>query len=311
MRDKFAQTLFELANKDRKVQLITGDLGFGVLNMFWEKIPQQFINAGISEQNMAAVAAGMGISGKNVFIYSIGNFPTLRCLEQIRNDIAYHHSNVKIVSVGGGFAYGALGMSHHATEDLGIMRSLPGITIFSPCDSIETEAVTRAAYNINGPCYLRLGRGGEADIHNSLKDFKVGKAYKIVDGNDVAIFSTGAITIEAINVVKKLSKFKISAAVYSFPTIKPIDNKIIAAVAKKFKIIVTVEEHNIINGLGTAVADELCLLDEKPRQVKIGLNDEYTSVVGGQDYLRKYYKLDAQSISNRIKREYKKCQKIS
>ena len=167
MRDTFVRTLIEIAKKDKNVHLITGDLGFGVLKPYWEQLPDQFTNAGISEQNMTSVAAGMALEGKIVFTYSIGNFPTLRCLEQIRNDCAYHNANVKIVCVGGGFVYGSLGMSHHATEDLAIMRALPNIAVMAPGDLMEAQAATKAIYNHNGTCYLRLGRGGEKQIHEN------------------------------------------------------------------------------------------------------------------------------------------------
>lgn len=302
MRNMLVNTLYDIAKNDRNIQLITGDLGYGVLTKFWEELPEQFINAGIAEQNMASVAAGMGLSGKTVFTYSIGNFPTLRCLEQIRNDIAYHNSNVKIVAVGGGFAYGALGMSHHATEDIGVMRSLPGIIIFSPCDPIEVREVTKYASEFFGPCYIRLGKGGEKNIHKSAIKFKVGKAIKILSGDDVAIFSTGGITEESYKAAKILSDIGVSTSLYSFHTIKPIDDKLISKVSQGVKLIVTVEEHNVINGLGSAVADSLCSQKgKKPNLIKIGLKDVYTTAVGSQAYLRKYYKLDSESIVEAIK----------
>lgn len=161
MRDTFVRTLIDLARKDPNIELVTGDLGFGVLKPFWETLPNQFLNAGIAEQNMTTVAAGMALSGKTVFTYSIGNFPTLRCLEQIRNDCAYHQANVKIVCVGGGFVYGALGMSHQATEDIAVMRALPDVAVLCPGDLVEAEAATKAIADYPGTCYLRLGRGGE------------------------------------------------------------------------------------------------------------------------------------------------------
>ena len=150
MRDTFVKTLVELARKDPRIVLMTGDLGFGVLKPFWEALPNQFINAGIAEQNMTSVAAGMALEGKIVFTYSIGNFPTLRCLEQIRNDCAYHHANVKIVCVGGGFVYGSLGMSHHATEDIAIMRALPDVTVMAPGDLVEAIECTKALVQLPG-----------------------------------------------------------------------------------------------------------------------------------------------------------------
>ena len=144
MRDSFVRSVLELAKNDKNVELVTGDLGFGVLRPFWEAVPDQFLDVGIAEQNMTAMAAGMALEGKTVFTYSIGNFPTLRCIEQIRNDCAYHGANVNIVCVGGGFVYGSLGMSHHATEDLSTMRSLPDVAVFAPADKVEASAVAKA-----------------------------------------------------------------------------------------------------------------------------------------------------------------------
>ena len=160
MRNAFIQTLLECAKRNPDVELITGDLGFGVLKPFWEALPDQFLDVGIAEQNMTSIAAGIALEGKTVFTYSIGNFSTLRCIEQIRNDCAYHNANVKIVCVGGGFVYGSLGMSHHATEDLAIMRAIPNIHVFAPADAAEASAVARAVIDIPGTCYIRLGRGG-------------------------------------------------------------------------------------------------------------------------------------------------------
>ena len=161
MRDAFVRALMREAAADPRLTLITGDLGFGVLKPFWETYPDQFVNAGIAEQGMTGLAAGLARTGRTVLTYSIGNFPTLRCIEQIRNDCAYHDANVKIVCVGGGFVYGSLGMSHHATEDMAVLRALPGVTVFTPGDPAEVEAVVPVMLRTPGTCYLRLGRGGE------------------------------------------------------------------------------------------------------------------------------------------------------
>ena len=179
MRDTFVRTLITLAKNNPNIELFTGDLGFGVLKPFWEQLPDQFVNAGIAEQNMTAAAAGAAGEGKIVFTYSIGNFPTLRCLEQIRNDCAYHDANVKIVCVGGGFVYGSLGMSHQATEDIAVMRALPNVAVLCPGDPAEAEAATKAIAEYPGTCYLRLGRGGEKRIHKGIDDFKIGQAIRI------------------------------------------------------------------------------------------------------------------------------------
>lgn len=301
MRNAFINTLYDLCKNDENTFLITGDLGFGVLTRFWETYPYQFINAGISEQNMTSVATGMALEGKKVFTYSIANFPTLRCLEQIRNDVAYHDANVKIVSIGAGFAYGGAGMSHHATEDLAVIRAIPNIVVFSPADPLEAAAVTKAAYSLNSPCYIRLGKGGEKTIHSESFDFEIGKAIKIADGEDVCIFSTGSITSEAIEAVEILNRKGIRTALYTFPTIKPIDEETISICAEKYKVIVTVEEHNIVGGFGGAIAEVMASLPiRRAFLVRIGLQDTFSSVVGTQDYLRDFYQMSCAKIVQRI-----------
>jgi len=302
MRDTFVRTLLEIAKKDKNVYIVTGDLGFGVLKPFWTELPDQIINAGIAEQNMTSIAAGLAMQGKIVYTYSIGNFPTLRCIEQIRNDCAYHNANVKVVCVGGGFVYGSLGMSHHATEDIAMMRALPDVTVLAPGDLVEAEEATKAIYKQAGTCYLRLGRGGEKRIHESLSDFTVGKAIRIDEGKEVAIFSTGAIFDEVKEACDTLKEQGISPTVYTFPTVKPIDKDVILECARTHKAIVTVEEHNLSGGFGSAVAEVLAESDGvRARLVRIALDDRYSSIVGSQNYLRKQYKIDAAAIVERVK----------
>lgn len=301
MRDTFVKTLVELAREDKNIELITGDLGFGVLKPFWEQCPDQFTNAGIAEQNMTSMAAGMALEGKNVFTYSIGNFPTLRCLEQIRNDCAYHKANVTVVCIGGGFVYGSLGMSHQATEDLAILRALPNVVVMAPADLVEAEECTKALVNYKGTAYLRLGRGGEKRIHEKIEDFEIGKAIKVHDGEKIAIFSTGAIFEEVTAAYNELRQKGFSPAVYSFPTVKPIDRKVIEAVCRQFELVVTVEEHNIVAGFGSAVAEVMAeMSDKKARLMRIGLNDEYSIRVGNQKYLRQQYGMGSKAIVERV-----------
>ncbi len=304
MRDTFVKTLIKLAKENKSIELITGDLGFGVLKPFWEQCPDQFTNAGIAEQNMTTVAAGMALTGKKVFTYSIGNFSTLRCLEQIRNDCAYHKADVKIVCIGGGFVYGSLGMSHHATEDLAVLRALPDVVVMAPADLTEAEECTKALVKYSGTAYLRLGRGGEKRIHRKIQNFEIGKAIKINDGKKVAIFSTGAIFEEIKGALEILMKRGIDPAVYTFPTVKPIDSELVRDIAKEFELIVTCEEHNVIGGFGSAVAELMAeLRDRKAILVRIGVNDVYSVRVGDQKYLRQQYGIDAKSIAERIIRE--------
>lgn len=305
MRDTFVKTLLEIAKKDKNVYIVTGDLGFGVLKPFWDELPDQIINAGIAEQNMTSIAAGLAMQGKVVYTYSIGNFPTLRCIEQIRNDCAYHDANVKVVCVGGGFVYGSLGMSHHATEDIAMMRALPNVTVVAPGDLVEAACATKAIYETPGTCYLRLGRGGEKQIHDSIDNFEIGKAIKIQDGEKIAIFSTGAIFDEVDEACKALSEEGIVPTVYTFPTVKPIDKDVILECASKYGTIITVEEHNLSGGFGSAVAEVLAEQDSKnAKLVRIALDDRYSCIVGSQKYLRQQYSIDSKAIIEKVKENY-------
>ena len=301
MRDAFVRALVELAKKDKRIELITGDLGFGVLKPFWEGLPDQFANAGVAEQNMISVATGMALEGRIVFVYSIGNFPTLRCLEQIRNDCAYHNANVKIVCVGGGFAYGSLGASHHATEDIACMRAIPNMTVMAPGDAAETDACVRALVKYPGAAYLRLGRGGEKKIREKIEDFETGKALKARDGERIAFFSTGAIFDEVDVACDELKKEGFSPVIYTFPTVKPIDRELIETVAKDFELIVVCEEHNVLGGFGSAVAEILAEVPQKKvRLLRIGICDNFCVEAGSREYLKKQSGIDAQTIARKV-----------
>lgn len=305
MRDTVVKTLIELGKQDKNIELITGDLGFGVLKSFWETLPDQFVNAGIAEQNMTGVAAGMALEGKKVFTYSIGNFPTLRCLEQIRNDCAYHNANVNIICVGGGYVYGSLGMSHHATEDIAILRALPDVTVICPGDPVEAALAVKKIANTQGTCYLRLGRGGEKNVNTVIKEFKIGKAYKLRDAKDLpqkaAIFSTGAILEETSKACDMLEEQGIAVEQYSFPTVKPIDSDVIKDCAERFDHIFTVEEHNVVGGFGSAVAEVLAEFGGKAKLHRIGINDFYCIEVGSQAYLREQVGINADGIVRKVK----------
>ena len=305
MRDTVIRTLIDLGKNDKDIELITGDLGFGVLKPFWEALPDQFINAGIAEQNMTGVAAGMALEGKKVFTYSIGNFPTLRCLEQIRNDCAYHNANVNIICVGGGYVYGSLGMSHHATEDIAILRALPGVAVICPGDPVEAELAVRKIAGTWDTCYLRLGRGGERRINHVMNRFTIGKAYKLREASErskkIAVFSTGAILEETTLACDMLEERGFSVEQYSFPTVKPIDKEAIADCAEKVDYIFTVEEHNVIGGFGSAVAEVLSELGTNTKLQRIGINDFYCIEVGSQKYLREQVGLNAEGITKKVR----------
>ena len=193
MRDTFVRTLLEEAKRNPNVILITGDLGFGVLEKFESALPNQYINAGVAEQTMLGLAAGMASTGKRVFVYSIGNFPTIRALEQIRNDVCYMNNPVVIVSVGAGYSYGSQGYTHHALEDIAVMRALPGMNVISPADPIETEELTKYLVKDKRPAYLRLGRSGEKQLNRTYPNLIEGELNEICPPRDGSIIFSGSI----------------------------------------------------------------------------------------------------------------------
>lgn len=301
MRDRFIHTLCQLAEKDPRIMFITGDLGFAVLDEYRRRFPRQFINAGVAEQNMTLVATGMALEGHIVFTYSIGNFPTLRCLEMIRNDAAYHGANVKVVSIGGGFSYGQLGISHHATEDLAIMRALPDVTCVSPTSLREVIEATKAITSTPGTCFLRLdkdkGPDGPAD-----EPFVLGRPRLLRRGRDVALFTTGGILAEVFKAADALELTGVSASIYSVHTIKPIEPDRFIAAARSHRALVTVEEHTIHGGLGGLILETLADAGAFPaRFLRIGLGGCFSSVVGSQAFLRATYGMDSVSIARRIR----------
>ncbi len=297
MRTAFIQSLIELARSNERIFLLVGDLGYSVVEPFAQEFPDRFINIGVAEQDMTGIATGLALSGKIVFTYSIANFPTLRCLEQIRNDVCYHKANVKIVAVGGGLAYGALGMTHHATEDLAIMRALPNMTVVAPGDPVETALATRAIIEWPGPCYLRLGKAGEPIVHQTSPNFQIGKAIMVCDGSDVTLIAIGGMLYNTMQAAEQLAQQGIQARVLSMHTLKPLDTDAVLAAVQQTKAIITVEEHSLIGGLGSAVAEVLAELGNSHITFKrIGIRDEFCAQVGSQEYLRKVYSLSVDGI---------------
>ncbi len=302
MRDTFIARLLEHAQRDPRITLVTGDLGFKVFDEFRAQRPSQFLNAGVAEQNMTALATGMAMEGHVVFTYSIGNFSTMRCLEQIRNDACYHAANVKVVSVGGGFSYGSLGISHHATEDLAIMRSLPDITVFSPGDLWEAAEATSACIATPGTCYLRLDKSAGRPSHTTGEVFTPGRIRTVRTGDDVCIVVTGGILQEAQSVAELLAGVGLSVRILSVHTVRPLDVQTLIEAARSCGALITLEEHTVHGGLGGAVAEALMDSGVTPRRFKrIGLSGAFASIVGSQSYLRKRYGLDALSVAETIR----------
>jgi transketolase len=300
MRTAFIKTLESLAEKNKDIFLIVGDLGFGVTTDFAEKYPEQYLNSGIAEQNMTGVAAGIALSGKTVLTYSIANFPTIRPLEQIRNDVCYHNANVKIVAVGGGFCYGALGPTHFATEDLAIMRALPNIVVLAPGDPWEAKAATEAMITYKGPVYLRLGRAGEPNVHKSPVNYQIGKSITLKEGNDITILCIGGTLYNSLQASEILERKGISVRLISMVSLKPLDTDAILKAAKETNNIFTVEEHSLIGGLGSAVSEIICESRIPVKLKKLGVTSEFPDRVGDQEWFLKKYKLDSDGIVKTI-----------
>ena len=298
MRDAFIKQLTYLAEKDPKIMLLTGDLGYGVLTNFAERFPDQYINVGVAEQNMSGLACGLALEGYKVYTYSIANFTTLRCLEQIRNDICYHNANVTLVSVGAGFSYGQLGVSHFATEDLAILRALPNMSVIAPSDPWEAQILINQMDKIEGPKYLRIDKG-DGRSPERPNDVQLGKGRLILDGSDITLVSIGAVLSESLKAAQLLIEQDIHPRVISLNSIKPIDKDIIFKAAKETAGIICIEEHVQIGGLTGAIAEILTSESVFPGFLKsISLPDEYPTIVGDQDYLRKYYNISAENIYN-------------
>jgi transketolase len=287
MRTGFVEALLEEARSRPDLMLVTGDLGFSVLERFRDALPAQFLNAGVAEQNMTGIAAGLAEVGKTVFTYSIANFPTMRCLEQIRNDVCYHGYKVRVVSVGGGFTYSTQGYTHHGVEDIGVMRALPGMTVIAPGDPQEARLATRALCDFPGPAYLRLGKAGEPKVHAGTIDFRIGRAIRVREGGDVTLVSTGGMLMHTMETAQALAKDGISARVLSMHTVKPLDVQAIRDALTETKALVSVEEHNVGSGLGAAIA-QVVATHEGPRARfrMYGLPDEHYDRVGSLAYLR-------------------------
>ncbi len=293
MRTAFINQLLEEARHNERVCLVVGDLGYHVVEPFAEEFPDRFINAGIAEQNMAGMAAGLAMTGYNVYIYSIGSFPTLRCLEQIRNDIAYHKANVKVVSVGAGYAYGSLGATHQATEDIGALRTIPNMVVCTPGDPIEARAIATLSANYEGPMYIRLGKAGEKIAHAEAKlDLKIGDIVPVMqkEGNAKAVMACGNILASA---KQQIETERLPYDLYSVPFVKPLNMKSLQDIVARYPDgLITIEEHQRSCGMGSAIVEQLNDLyaaggvANYPKVKCIAIPDEFVGVVGNQNYLR-------------------------
>lgn len=295
MRTNFINQLIEEARRNEKIFLLVGDLGYHVIEPFAEEFPDRFLNVGIAEQNMAGIAAGLAMTGYNVYFYSIGNFPTIRCLEQIRNDIAYHQANVKVVSVGAGYAYGSLGATHQATEEIGALRVLPNMVVATPGDPLEARAITKISASYDGPMYIRLGKAGEKTVHSEDSiDLKIGDICSVItrEGNQTAVFACGNILDAALH---QINEENLNYDFYSVPFVKPINKEQLINIVKTHPAgLITIEEHQKSCGMGSAIVEILNDLyyegniEVYPKVKRIAIPDEFADVVGTQVFLREH-----------------------
>lgn len=303
MRIAFVQTLTEMAKRNKKIILLTGDLGFSVFEEYQKSCLHQYFNCGVAEQSMTGIAAGLAVEGKIPIIYSIVPFVTMRNFEQIRNDICYQDLNVKIVGVGAGFSYGPYGHTHHALEDVGILRTLPNLVILTPGDPVEVRLATSAMLEYNGPVYLRIGKAGEPIIHQKKPDFRIGKGIVVQDGREVTLFASSTMLARGLEVAKTLESKRISTRLVSMPTIKPLDEELILKCAQETKAIFSLEEHSIIGGLGSAIAEVLAESGSRVIFKRFGVPDRFTKVIGKQEYMLKANGLSVDQIVERIQKE--------
>ena len=291
MRDAFFAALTELAADDERIWALTGDLGINLFDDFERVAPGRYLNVGIAEQNLVGVAAGLAYAGKVSFAYSIAPFVTSRPHDQVRVDVAMANANVKLVGVGGGVAYGYLGPTHHAIEDLAITRALPGMTVLAPGDPAEARRATRAALAHDGPVYLRLGKNGEPAALPEGASFTLGRALTLREGADVTLASTGAILPETLAAAEALAGVGVEATVLHYGTVKPFDAETLCEAAARTRGVVTLEEHSVIGGLGSAAAEALAEAGAGAKLRRLGLPDAFAHEVGSREHLLRHFGL--------------------
>ena len=304
MRNAFINALTDVAAVDDRVVFLTGDLGFKLFDDFASRYPGRFFNVGVAEATMASVAAGLALEGRKPFIYSITPFVTLRCYEQIRNDICYHDMDAVVVGVGGGYSYGPNGPTHHALEDIAVMRVLPNMTIMCPGDPRETIACVHALMRHRGPAYLRLGRAGEPTVHPGDVALEVGTSLVVRDGENAqaTLLSTGNMLATAVAAADVLAERGVRARVVSMPTVKPLDTATIDDTAARTPVVVTLEEHSLFGGFGSSVAEHVAERGLRIRFKRFAASDEFSHVCGDQEYHRRAQGLDTAHVADTVAR---------
>ncbi|HJZ53902.1 MAG TPA: transketolase C-terminal domain-containing protein [Gemmataceae bacterium] len=302
MRERCLKAVYELARQDERVVFIGSDLGVGVLAEFKQNIPERFFMEGVSEQNLVGVAAGLAMEGRVVYLNTIATFLTRRCFEQVAVDLCLHNVNVRLIANGGGVVYAPLGPTHLAIEDIAICRALPNMAVVAPADEVEMVRFVRASVDHQGPIYIRVAKGHDPIVTADTGPFVIGKAVPMRDGDGVLIVTTGVALQVSLAAAEKLAANGVKAAVLHFPTVKPLDTDALHEHAERASVIVTAEEHTVIGGLGSAVAEYLAendLLHGK-RFKRFGIPDVFPSVYGDQNGMMRKYGISAENIAANV-----------
>ncbi len=301
MRNAFAKQITQIAQTDEGAAPLSGGLGHRKLDDIQEKCDGTITNCGVAEANMIGMAAGMAMSGLRPVCYTITPFLTYRCMEQIRVDVCYHHVPVVIVGTGAGLSYASLGATHHSCEEMGMLRLLPGLSVIAPADEWEVRAAIKAAIAHPQPVYIRIGKKGEPVVHQAEPQFTIGKAIEMLHGDDICILSAGTVLPEAMSAAKHLAARGVSTRVFSFHTVKPLDEAVLSEVFSKCKVVATLEEHSVLGGLGGAVAEWLA--DHSPakaRLIRFGTPDEFLHETCEQEHAREKFGMTSTAIADRL-----------
>lgn len=301
MRSAVIDSIYNQMKENKNVYFLTGDLGFSVVEKIEADFPDRFINIGIAEQNMIGIAAGLALTGKKVYVYSIIPFVTMRCFEQIRNDLCYHNLDVTIIGAGAGLSYGILSATHFALEDIAILRPLPHLSIFSPADAMTASLGMKYLAQHHGTAYIRIGKKVEPTVYESEYEFVFGRGNVITEGKDILLVASGPIVSEALQASNILKNKSITSTFIDIHTIKPFDAEVVQKHSKGKKLIVTVEEHSVTGGLGSAALESLAEYAHAP-VLRIGTGDEFIKVTGTQEYLRGVVGLTALDIAKKIEK---------
>ena len=295
----------EIAENDSRVLHLLADSGTGYDELYRMNFPKQMYNFGISEENMVAAAAGMATCGKIPFVYTAGAFLAYRSLEFIRDDICIQNLNVKIVGMGSGLAWSSLGPTHHTTEDIGVLRSIPNLTIMSPATPNQVVACVSAAYALDGPVYIKIGMNNEKEFFEDTYSFEVPHIDELKEGTDISIFSSGSILDEVYQASIRLNDNNIKAGVINILSIKPYDKARIYNAIERSKLVVSVEEHNVIGGIGSILEEVIVSTKSRKDLLKLGINDQFAIGYGSLETVRSMNNLDSESIYNAIIKKYK------